>query len=169
MRWLLLACCFLLLPACGGGKGGEAHPDATPTGTYLSHAGKVMPLHEAIGGVVFRPFIPAHYIIETALLPPENGGDDTRANRGIGFDYLSHNEAFVLKQWPGRLIPGPRMIATINGCDITGYDIDGGKEGKQGALWSDGLIVFNLVPAGNASNDAVFAEAKRLVRIGACR
>ena len=168
MRWLLLACLLLSLPACGGGKG-EANPEPTDTRSYLTHAGKVMPLHEAIGGVAFRPFIPAHYIIETALLPPYNGGDDTRANRGIGFEYMSHNAAFVLKQWPGRGMPGPRRIATIKDCEITAYHINGGAEGKQGTLWSNGLIAFNLVPSGNASDNAVFAEAKRLVRIGACR
>ncbi|MGH7661342.1 MAG: hypothetical protein ACRENA_10570 [Vulcanimicrobiaceae bacterium] len=169
MRWLFFACCLLLLlPACSGGKG-DADPEPTDTRSILMHAGKVMPLHEAIAGVVFRPFIPAHYIVETALLPPYNGGDDTRANRGIGFQYMSRNQAFVLKEWPGRGMPGSRRIGTVNGCDITAYDMNGGAEGKQGALWSDGLIASNLVPAGNSTNKAVFAEAKRLVRIGACR
>lgn len=169
MRWLFLACCLLLLlPACGGGKG-DADPEPTDTRSYLDHAGTVMPLHQAIAGVAFRPFIPAHYIVQTALLPPYNGGDDTRANRGIGFEYMSRNQAFVLKQWPGRGLAGSRKIATIKTCEITAYDIKGGAEGKQGALWSNGLIASNLVPTGNTTNNAVFTEAKRLVQIGACR
>lgn len=167
MRWLLLACfLLLLLPACGGG---QPEPEPTDTRSYLTHHGTVMPLHQAIAGVAFRPFIPAHYIVETALLPPYNGGDDTRVNRGIGFEYMSHNEAFVLKQWPGRNLPGPRKVATIKGCEITGYDIAGGAEGKQGALWGNGSIASNLVPTGNTPNKSVYAEAKRLVQIGACR
>jgi len=169
MRRLLIACLLLLLPACGGGKG-EPGPDATPTESdFFQHKGQVTPLHEAIGGVAFRPFIPSRIVIETALLPPYNGGDDTRQNRGIAFEYESHNQAYVLSQWPGGAMPGPRTIGTINDCVITGYDINGGVGGKQGALWSNGRIVSNLVAAGNASNRAVFNEARRLVRMGACR
>lgn len=169
MRRLLIACFLLLLPACGGSKG-EPSPDATPTESdFFQHRGQVTPLHQAIAGVAFRPFIPSRIIVETALLPPYNGGDDTRQNRGIAFEYESHNQAFVLSQWPGGAMPGPRTIGTVNGCTITAYDMNGGAEGKQGALWSNGRIVLNLVAAGNASNHAVFEEARRLVRIGACR
>lgn len=173
MRKLLIAC-FLFslgassLAACSGK--GDASPDATATPEdFFKHRGQVTPLHEAIGGVAFRPFIPARIIIETALLPPYNGGDDTRQNRGIAFEYMSRGEAFALEQWPGASMPGPRDLGTIDDCDITAYDMNGGVGGRQGALWSNGRVVSNLVAAGNASNKAVFDEAKRLVRAGACR
>lgn len=170
MRWLSIACLILLFPAFGcGGKGGPS-PDATPTeNSYLSHHGEVMPLRSALGGIAFRPFIPAREIVETALLPPYNGGADERENRGIGFEYISKREAFVFSQWPGSGQPGPRDLGTIDGCQITGYDIAGGMTGKEGALWSNGRIESDLVPAGNASNREVFEEARRLVRLGACR
>jgi len=169
MRWLVLACGLLLLTSCGGGK---AEPEATPTpdpDAYLAQKGIITPLHQAIAGVAFRPFIPSRYIVETALLPPYNGGADTRQNDGIGFEYVYHNYAFALSQWPGAGMPGPRHIATINDCDISAYDINGGVGGKQGALWTNGRIEYNLVAAATAPNKAVFAEAKRLVHMGACR
>jgi len=173
MRTSLIACIILVLmvSACGGKKGGgDASPDATPTSdTYLSHRGEVMPLRTALAGVAFRPFIPAREIVETAVLPAYNGGDDTRQNRGIGFEYISKREAYVLKQWPGSGLPGPRNVATIDNCEITSYDIDGGAAGKQGALWSNGRVAYNLVAVGNATDRDTFEEAKRLVRLGACR
>lgn len=172
MRTSLIACFILVLmvTACGGKKGGDASPEATPTSdTYLSHRGEVMPLRSALGGVAFRPFIPAREIVETALLPPYNGGDDNRFNRGIGFEYVSKHQAYALRQWPGSGLPGPRNVATVDNCQITSYDIDGGAAGKQGALWSSGRVAFNLVPVGSASDRETFEEARRLVRLGACR
>jgi hypothetical protein len=172
MRSSLIACFILVLlvSACGGKGGGGADPDATPTSdTYLGHHGEVMPLRSALAGVAFRPFIPAREIVETAVLPAYNGGDDTRQNRGIGFEYISKREAYVLKQWPGSGLPGPRTVATIDGCTITSYEINGGAAGKQGALWSSGRIAANLLAAGNASDRETFEEARRLVRLGACR
>jgi hypothetical protein len=172
MRTSLIACFILVLlvSACGGKGGGGADPDATPTSdTYLGHHGEVMPLRSALAGVAFRPFIPAREIVETAVLPAYNGGDDTRQNRGIGFEYISKREAYVLKQWPGSGLPGPRTVATIDGCTITSYEINGGAAGKQGALWSSGRIAANLLAAGNASDRETFEEARRLVRLGACR
>jgi hypothetical protein len=173
MRTSLIACFILVLmvSACGGKKGGDSSsPEATPTSdTYLSHRGEVMPLRSALGGVAFRAFIPAREIVETALLPPYNGGDDNRQNRGIGFEYISKREAYALRQWPGSGLPGPRTVGTIDNCQITSYDINGGAAGKQGALWSNGRVAFNLVPVGNASDRDTFEEARRLVRLGACR
>jgi hypothetical protein len=172
MRSSLIACFILVLlvSACGGKGGGGADPDATPTSdTYLGHHGEVMPLRSALAGVAFRPFIPAREIVETAVLPAYNGGDDTRQNRGIGFEYISKREAYVLKQWPGSGLPGPHTVATVDGCQITSYDINGGAAGKQGALWSSGRIATNLIAAGNASDRDTFEEARRLVRLGACR
>jgi hypothetical protein len=171
MRWALtVACLLLLLAGCGGKGGGDASPDATPTDeSYFSHRGEVMPLRSALAGVAFRPFIPAREIVETALLPAYNGGDDIRENRGIGFEYLSKREAFVLNQWPGAGQAGPRNLGTIDGCALSAYDIAGGTTGKQGVLWSNGRIVSNLVAAGNASDRETFEEARRLVRRGACR
>ncbi|MGH7716530.1 MAG: hypothetical protein ACREML_11100 [Vulcanimicrobiaceae bacterium] len=168
----MIACFILVLlvSACGGKGRGNADPDATPTSdTYLGHHGEVMPLRRALAGVAFRPFLPAREIVETAVLPPYNGGDDTRINRGIGFEYISKREAFVLKQWPGSGLPGPHNVGTISGCQITAYDMNGGAAGKQGALWSNGRIASNLIPAGNASDRETFDEARRLVQRGACR
>src|SRR5579872_1316604 len=100
----ILVLLALVLPACGGGK---AEPKPTPTeDTYLSHRGQVMPLRTALRSVAFQPFIPAREIVETALLPPYNGGDDVRKNRGIAFEYISSRQAYVLSQWPGPGLPG---------------------------------------------------------------
>lgn len=172
MRKPFIACFILVLlvTACGGKGGGGAEPDATPTSdTYLSHRGEVMPLRSALGGVAFRAFIPAREIVETAVLPAYNGGDDIRQNRGIGFEYVSKRQAYVLKEWPGSGLPGPRIVATIDNCQITSYDINGGATGHQGALWSNGGIAFNLVAVGSANDRDTFEEARRLVRLGACR
>jgi hypothetical protein len=164
---LLLALLAAALSACGGGK---ASPQPTPTeNSYLSHRGKVMPLRTALRSVAFRPFIPAREIVETALLPPYNGGDDVRKNRGIGFEYISQRQAFVLSQWPGPGLPGPQDLGTINGCALSAYSIAGGATGKSGALWTNGRIASNLVPAGNATDHDTFEEARRLIRGGACK
>jgi hypothetical protein len=164
---LVAACAFL--SACAGSKG-KAAPQPTPTeDTYLSHRGQVMPLRAALAGIAFRPFIPAREIVETALLPPYNGGDDTRKNRGIGFEYLSRREAYVLSQWPGTGLPGPQSLGSIHGCELTAYPIAGGATGKHGALWSNGRIASDLVPAGNADDHDTFEEARRLIRRGACK
>ena len=129
-----------------------------------------MPLRSALGEIAFRPFIPAREIVETALLPAYNGGEDVRKNRGIGMEYISpRREAFVLSQWPGAGLPGPRDLGTVNDCSLTAYDIAGGDAGKQGALWSNGRVASDLVAAGNASDRDTFDEARRLIRMGACR
>ena len=163
----ILVLLALALPACGGGK---AEPKPTPTeDTYLSHRGQVMPLRTALRSVAFQPFIPAREIVETALLPPYNGGDDVRKNRGIAFEYISSRQAYVLSQWPGPGLPGPHDLGTIDGCALSAYSIAGGTTGKSGALWTNGRIASNLVPAGNATDRDTFAEARRLIRRGACR
>jgi hypothetical protein len=161
---LLLALLAAALSACGGGRA----PQPAPTeNSYLSHRGKVMPLRTALRSVDFRPFIPAREIVETALLPPYNGGDDVRKNRGIGFEYISQRQAFVLSQWPGPGLPGPQDLGTIDGCALSAYSIAGGTTGKSGALWTNGRIASNLVPAGNATDHDTFEEARRLIRGGA--
>jgi hypothetical protein len=162
-----MACCLLLLTACSGK--GDANPEPTPTEDIFKHRGTVTPLHEAIAGVAFRPFIPSRVIVETALLPPYNGGDDVRRNRGIGFEYESKHQTYMLSEWPGAGKPGPRNLGSVNGCELTAYDQNGGAEGKKGVLWSNGRIVSNLISAGDATNKQTFDEARRLVRIGACR
>ncbi|MBV8602729.1 MAG: hypothetical protein JO359_14275 [Candidatus Eremiobacteraeota bacterium] len=169
-RWAVLFT-FLALGACGHGSG-EPSPDATPTvnpDDYFAHRGQITPLRTALGEIAFRPFIPAREIVETALLPPYNGGDDVRQNRGIGFEYVQAHQSFVLSQWPGAGKNGPYQLGTERGCQLSAYDIAGGTTGHRGVLWSNGSIASNLVAAGNASDKAVYAEARRLVRLGACR
>lgn len=161
IAWLLLA-----VSACGGGK---AEPAATPVPeSFLSHRGTVMPLRSAVKEIAFKPFYPSGQIAETALLPPYNSGDDIKGNRGIGFEYVSGHESYVLSQWPGNLKPGPVSLPSEHGCDLSAYPI-GAKKGHQGVLWARGPIVSNLQPSGNASSKATIAEARRLARRGACR
>jgi hypothetical protein len=168
-RLAVLAGLLLALPACGGG-GDKAAADATPTPEAgLTRLGEVTPLRTALAGIAFRPFIPARQIVETALIPAYNGGEDTRENRGIAFEYVSFHQSYILSEWPGKGKAGPRHVATEQGCEITSYDIGGGTAGRQGALWSNGRIAAKLIPSGNASDRATFAEARRLVRLGACR
>jgi hypothetical protein len=128
-----------------------------------------MPLRSALEGIAFRPFLPSRQIVEAALIAPYNGGDDTKANRGIGLEYVSNHQSFVLQQWPGGGKPGPVSLGSERGCDLTAYTLRGGETGQQGVLWSNGRVVSNLLPSGKATDKATFAEARRLVRLGACR
>lgn len=164
---LAAALLVLAVAACGGGK--PAAPAATPTPeSFLSHRGTIMPVRSALKEIAFKPFFPSRQIVETALLPAYNGGDDIKRNRGIGFEYVSTHESYVLSQWPGKPKSGPVSLPSEQGCGLSGYAI-GANKGHLGVLWSNGTIVSDLQPSGNATTKATVAEARRLVRRGACR
>ena len=162
VAWLVLA-----VSACGGGKPAEPAPTPTPE-SFFSHRGTVMPLKSALKEIGFKPFFPSRQIVETALLPAYNNGDDIKRNRGIGFEYVSSHESYALSQWPGKPKTGPVSLPSEQGCGLSAYTI-GTNKGHLGVLWSNGTIVSNLQPTGNATSKATVAEARRLARRGACR
>jgi hypothetical protein len=165
------------------GCGKEKPPEAPPT--FLSQKGTVMPLRSALSEISFKPFIPSHRIVETALIAPYNGGDDNRKNRGIAFEYVSGHESYVIQEWPGNGRGGPISLPPEGKCALSAYHLGRRpppppEEGQtpaptlppqtqEGVLWSARGIVFNLLPSGNAQPPATIAEARRLIRVGACR
>jgi predicted small lipoprotein YifL len=165
-RALLATAAISALSACGiaGLLKTPPPPVATPKPTLVAMRGIAMPLHTARAGVSFRPFVPARELVDVALLAPY-AGNDTRANRGIGFEYESGGRLFVLSQWPAHGTPpaGGTPLRPEAECSLTRYKPDG-------IIWTTKRdIVATLQTDGKSSPSAVETEARRLVRRGACR
>lgn len=160
-RPLLALLLVALLPAACAGR---AKTVATPPPLLLDQRGTIMPFERAVTHIAFRPLIPSTQVLAYAVLPPL-GGTDTDAHRGLGIEYVMHRRALLLSQWP----KGPFDIAfgtkgaNTPPCTPTHYS-------PTGIAWiTTKDVVMTLQPDGNIPNQALEAEARRLIRAGACR
>jgi hypothetical protein len=170
---LALAALVAALTACGksGGDAATASPPpATPSPYLLGRRGVDTPEQDALLGIAFKPFVPTHRYVLTALLAPYHGSD-TRENRGIGYEYREGGRLYVLSQWPanGRsaaLFPNLK-ISEPNCTDVHAFP--GGAQ-SRGIVWSTprGTVVA-LQSDGSSTALQLQAEWHRLVRRGACR
>lgn len=169
MRILPLAALVLLaftMPGCSVLKtrphsATAAQPTPTPD-TLASHLGVSTPFETAVRGIAFRPYLPAHEFLDVALIAPLTG-TDTRASRGIALEYVAAGQALVLSQWPmpADLRLGQQEPAAIP-CQVTAMKADT-------ALWTThGRVMMTLRPDGKVKPSRIFAEARRLLRRGAC-
>ena len=160
-RWMWILAC-LCVCACAGRK---AEPATTPPPLLIDQRGTAMPLESAITHVSFRPFLPAtSQVLAYAVLPPL-GGPDTDANRGLGIEYEAGNNAMLLSEWPKQqfTIAFKRGEIALSNCTPTHYS-------AQALAWTTpSHVVVTLQPDGPVAAAQVEAEARRLIRAGACR
>ncbi|HTX58772.1 MAG TPA: hypothetical protein VMH02_03770 [Verrucomicrobiae bacterium] len=153
---------LLLLLSCACSH--QTQPAATPPPLLIDQRGTTMPLEKAILHVAFRPFIPSSQVLAYAVLPPL-GDLDTDAHRGLGIEYVQSGEAMLLSQWPkqGYTIFFRGGSGSIGICKPAHYKADG-------VAWvTPHNVVVTLQPDGNVAPSTVDAEARRLIRAGACR
>jgi len=160
----------LTTPACSlvSSITGRAHrtPEPSPTpDSLVSKRGVSMPLEQAVRGIAFHPYIPSLQIIDVALIAPLGVRDkDERANRGIALEYAVSGHALVLSEWPLHtlhLTVGDTELAATP-CTLTPFKPDG-------VMWSTpGRLLMTLQADGNIKPSRIFAEARRLLRRGAC-
>lgn len=124
----------------------------------------------ASAALAFAPFRPDGAIRSVSAQPPFHG-TDTRAHRGIRFNYARHGRAWILSEWPrngGSLRAFPAMAAAQDGC--TDVHTVGDVTVPRGLVWSTPHgMVYSLLPDGRADARTIVAEWRRLVRRGACR
>lgn len=169
MRTLPLVVLVLLafmLPGCSAVKERlhrSTAPEPTPTPDLLvAHLGISTPFEQAVRGIAFRPFLPARQVLDVALIAPLTGAD-TRANRGLALEYVVQGQALVLSQWPVRaeVRLGQQDLAAAP-CQIVAFD-------ANTAMWSTrSRLLMTLRPDGKVKPSRIFAEARRLLRRGAC-
>ena len=149
----------MTLGACHG----KPNASASLPPMMITDRGTVMPLEQAVTKIGFRPYLPPGQILAFAVIPPL-GSLDTVANRGLAIEYVVGGQAMLLSEWPKQgfaLTLGGKNIAT-SPCVMAHYKIDG-------PAWTSrrGLL-FTLQPDGNVNAKIVDAEARRLMRSGAC-
>ncbi|HEV7180682.1 MAG TPA: hypothetical protein VGN11_12480 [Candidatus Baltobacteraceae bacterium] len=138
-------------------------PEPTPTpDTLASHLGIATPFEKAVRGIAFRPYLPSRQLLDVALIAPLTGAD-TRANRGLALEYVAAGQALVLSEWPASARrTGPEPPPTAGPCEIVAFD-------ANTALWSTRSgTLMTLRPDGKVKPSRIFAEARRLLRRGAC-
>jgi len=146
-------------------------PNTSRPLTLVERLGLGMPEWQARHEIGFGPFAPPRRIVAVALLPPFHG-DDTRANRGIGFEYADDaGRRYVLAQWPahgGNLASFAPFEHDEPGCSDARTFSRGAK--PNGIVWSTphGLILSLQT---DGANDARTLEIEwtKLIRRGACR
>lgn len=158
-RFVTILAAFVLC-SCGGGH--KAESDVTPPPLLIDQRGTTMPLEKVVTHLSFRPFMPSAQVLAYAVLPPI-GGLDTDQTRGIGIEYMAGSNAMLLSQWP----KGNFNIAFGHGglanCAPVHYS-------AQALAWTTRRnVLMTLQPDGSIPPAAVEAEARRLIRDGACR
>jgi hypothetical protein len=161
LRRIGIALSLLALAACA--RHVEA-PKATPPPMLIDQRGTAMPFEQAVGHIVFRPYVPSSQILSYAVLPPL-GDLDTDAHRGLGIEYVANSHAMLLSQWPKQdfMIAFAHSLGQLAPCTLAHYKADG-------AAWlTSSNVVVTLQPDGSVSPAVVDDEARRLMRAGACR
>jgi hypothetical protein len=147
-------------------------PSPTPTpGTIAGRMGQEMSEQAARRGIAFRPFTPPRRILTVALIPPFHG-DDTRANRGIVYEYADvWGRRFALAQWPangGSIRRFPALVPQDADCSEAG-SFSGGAQ-PRGIVWTTARgQIRTLAPDGASDARTLEIEWKKLIRRGACR
>lgn len=150
---------------------GRANQNDVPGQSIVGRMGTIVPESQARRGIAFSPFAPPRVIIAVALLPPFHG-DDTRLNRGIGFEYADDaGRTYALAEWPARggtIVRFPALDPGDDGCPTARRFARGRR--PSGIVWSTphGLI---LTLQSDGKNDArtLQIEWQKLIRRGACR
>ncbi len=149
-----------------------ARPSPTPgrPSTIAARMGEEMTESSARRNIAFRPFAPPRRILGVGLLPPFHG-DDTRANRGIAFEYTDLNgRRYALAEWPangGTIDNFLPMARAVPECARVRTFARG--TGPNGIVWSTARgLIMTLQPDG--ANDARTLESEwlKLIRRGAC-
>ena len=156
-----------LPPAAGQNT---AAPAPRPT-SIIERMGVAMAFPAARHAIAFGPFTPPRHIVGVALLPPFHG-EDTRANRGIGFEYADlAGRLYALAEWPangGTLAHFPSLGAQEPECPDARTFSRGTR--PNGIVWSTtrGLI---MTLQADGANDArtLELEWRKLIRRGVCR
>ncbi len=159
---VLLSAAFLTLATVAGAQ-------ETPPPTLIAIRGVEMPERQVLRQIGFRPFVPAHQLIDAALLPPYHG-DDTTANRGIGYEYDHAGRTFALFQWPsnGGTLSTWASTKAIDACGD--MHLMGNLKDPYALAWiTPQSKVMMIQIDGKNDQRALRIEATRLIRRGACR
>src|ERR1700722_20028640 len=93
-----ILCALVAVPLAAHAENATATPPP-PSPWLVGRRGTAMHERDALRGIAFVPFVPTRNAVQIALLAPLRG-DDTRNNRGIGYEYENRGRLFVLSQWP---------------------------------------------------------------------
>ena len=71
-----------------------------PPKPLIEQRGLTMSAQEAMERITFHPFVPQGYTA-VGLMPAFHGDDkDHPENRGIGYQYASAGQTYLLREWP---------------------------------------------------------------------
>lgn len=154
----------------------EGVPGFTATDKPLiEQRGLPMSEQEAMERITFHPFVPTPNYAEVALLPALHGDDkENPENRGIGYEYMSGRQAYILREWPlaGASFDKYPSIPPTGSC-TTGHFTEGTAKHMRAFAWTTGTLGFALQPdipqGGNPNLTELRKEWARLVKRGACR
>ncbi len=137
----------------------------------IDRLGERITIHDVHAAIAFRPFRLPRPILGIAVLPPFHGAD-SRASRGIAFEYRSETgTSYVFSQWPrngGSLARYPLIDEGDAACPSARV-VTRGAAG-DGIVWTTpGGLVSSLIPDGRSDAPNVYAEWRKLIRRGACR
>jgi hypothetical protein len=177
MRFLRSAAIIAALLALSAGPlSAEGIPGFTATDKPLiEQRGLPMSEQEAMERITFHPFVPTPNYAEVALLPALHGDDkDNPQNRGIGYEYSSGGQIYILREWPLAGASFDRYPTVPNeGTCTTGHFTEGTPQHIRALAWSTSTLGFALQPdipqGGNPNLKALRKEWGRLVAHGACR
>ncbi|HEY5350125.1 MAG TPA: hypothetical protein VIJ64_10345 [Candidatus Lustribacter sp.] len=178
VRFAAIVAALLTLSAALGGApaAAEGVPGFTPTDLPLiEQRGLPMSAQEAMERITFHPFVPTPHYLEVALLPALHGDDkENPQNRGIGYEYASAGQIYILREWPlaGASFNRYPSIPGAGTC-TTGHLTEGTPQHIRALAWSTPTLGFALQPdipqGGNPNLRALRTEWARLVKRGACR
>ena len=159
---------LLALPLTAGAQKAAAS-QAPPMA--VSRMGQVMSAAAARNSIGFPPFLPPRTVVAVALLPPFRG-DDTRANRGIGFEYLdAPGRRYVLAEWPENdgSIAGFAELPFHDPRCPSARTVRRGTS-PNGIVWTTARgLVMTLVADGPNDARTLENEWRKLIRRGVCR
>jgi len=154
----------------------EGVPGFTPTDKPLiEQRGLPMSAQEAMERITFHPFVPTPNYDEVALLPALHGDDkDNPENRGIGYEYDSGGQIYILREWPLAGASFDRYpTVPAEGTCTTGRYTEGNPQHIRALAWTTPTLGFSLQPdipqGGNPNLKLLRKEWGRLVKAGACR
>jgi hypothetical protein len=177
MRFVRSAAIVAALIACSAGVVfAEGVPGFGPEQKPLiEQRGLPMSAKEAMERITFHPFVPSANYAEVALLPALHGDDKENAeNRGIGYEYSSGGQIYILREWPlaGASLDRYGALPPEGTCN-TGRFTEGTETHIRALAWSTATLAFALqpdIPQGrNANWPALKREWARLIKRGACR
>jgi hypothetical protein len=151
-----------------------AEDPTPPPKPLIEQRGLPMSAQEAMERITFHPFVPAPNYSQVGLMPAFHGDDkDHPENRGIGYEYTSGGQTYLLREWPlagGSLDRYPAMKP--EGTCKTGRSALGPPENSRSIAWTTSTLAFALQPdtfGGSTNVPALHREWTRLIKRGACR